>query len=517
MDIIQEEKEMIDLAQQGLSEFQPFYDAVPDTTLIGEQQTAVGYLMQAKDQVLIVEGRAGTGKTTMMKEVVRLIEQSGKRVFVAAPSSEASRGVLRDEGFDQAETVAKLLHDKKLHDQLQGQVLWVDEAGLLGVKDMAALLRLTVRVGARLILAGDTRQHASVARGDALRILRDVAKLPSTSLTEIHRQKHAGYKKAIQAISKGNVSDGFDTLDQLGYIKSAQGVDYAQVIASGYVDAMKRGKSALIVSPTHQQGLAVTTAVRDTLKQKRKIGKKDHHVKQYIPCNMTDAEKADASNYKTGHVLQINQNKPGMTRGSVWKVTGAQEKSLLLQDEHSKAISFAVEKEKHFEVYQETSMPLAKGDLIKITRNGFDHNKKRINNGQALQLVSINKKGEMTARNPVSKAEYQLTADFGHIAHGYCLTSHASQGKTVDEVFIYKPSATFPATDMKQFYVSVSRGREKAHIYTDDNEALIGHASRMRDRQSGLELMNLIERGKDLTERPEVKPSARQRRPLYAL
>lgn len=59
----------------------------------------------------------------------------------------------------------------------------------------------------------------------------------------------------------------------------------------------------------------------------------------------------------------------------------------------------------------------------------------------------------------------------------------------MDEIFIAQPSATFPATDARQFYVSVSRGRDAANIYTDDKEALLEHAAELGDRQSALELV----------------------------
>lgn len=51
-----------------------------------------------------------------------------------------------------------------------------------------------------------------------------------------------------------------------------------------------------------------------------------------------------------------------------------------------------------------------------------------------------------------------------------------------------QPASTFPATDMKQFYVSVSRARHVVHIYTDDAEALFDHVKESGDRTSALEL-----------------------------
>ena len=55
--------------------------------------------------------------------------------------------------------------------------------------------------------------------------------------------------------------------------------------------------------------------------------------------------------------------------------------------------------------------------------------------------------------------------EFGHLAHGYVTTSHASQGKTVDRVLIAMGSESRPAINAEQFYVSVSRGRDQATVY----------------------------------------------------
>ena len=100
--------------------------------LSDEQRNAVLHVLQSTDRVTAIRGGAGTGKTTMMKEAVAAIESGGAKVFTFAPSAEASRGVLRsDAGFANAETVEALLQNSKLQEQVRGQVIWIDEAGLV--------------------------------------------------------------------------------------------------------------------------------------------------------------------------------------------------------------------------------------------------------------------------------------------------------------------------------------------------------------------------------------------------
>ena len=78
---------------------------------------------------------------------------------------------------------------------------------------------------------------------------------------------------------------------------------------------------------------------------------------------------------------------------------------------------------------------------------------------------------------------------FGHWTHGYVVTSHAAQGKTVDVVLIAESSRSFPAASREQFYVSVSRGRERALVFTDDVAALHRAVTRSEPRPTATELI----------------------------
>ncbi len=490
-EVLAEEKRMVNLANQGKGKLKPLYIKEPVINLKGEQFEAVRHVLMTPHRVSIIRGRAGTGKTTLMKEAVNLINKSGHSVTVAAPTSQASRGVLRQEGFEGAETVAKLLVDKELQKGLEGQVLWVDEAGLLGTKDMTSLLDLATRKNARLILSGDTRQHASVERGDALRILNTVAGIKSAEVSRIYRQKNQGYREAVQDLSDGKVKNAFDKLDALDSIKPVDPLNPNEVLVEDYLATIKKGKSALVISPTHKQGESVTNEIRKRLRKAKLIGKKEIMAKRLVNLNLTKADKSDIRNYKPGHVLRFNQHKQGIKRGSAWTVESVNKKSICITDDKGKSVEMSVDDNKHFEVFAKDEIGLSKGDKIRITHNGIDANKKGLDNGQIMEVLSVNKKGHIQLRNVISKSSYKIDKEYGHIAHAHCITSHASQGKTVDEVFIAQPASTFPATDMKQFYVSVSRGRERVRIYTDDKQALLEHASHIRDRQSAIELVGV--------------------------
>lgn len=485
-----EEKRMVELARKGIGELKPLYMAAPTfKELDGQQADAVAHVLTTADRVSIIRGGAGTGKTKLMQEAAFWIEQTGKKIIAAAPTAQAARGVLKEDGFKDAETVAKLLTDKKLQESLTNQVLWVDEAGLLGTKDMVALLELATKKQARLILGGDTRQHASVVRGDALRILNTVGNITAAEVSKIRRQKTYPYRSAVEDLSQGNVKGAFEKLDAMGAIKSGNTEEMYDALLQDYFNAVKKGKSVLVISPTHQQGDRVTEEIRYQLSQLGKLGKKELQATRLTNKNLTVAEKSDIRNYQKGQCIQFNQNVDQIQRGSLWTVSEVTDSKVTIENKEKRTRFLNLTKSARFDVFEKSDIMLSKGDQVRITRNGYDEKNRRMNNGMSLTVKAVTKKGEIFLYNKQSKTKLLVKKDFGHIAHDYCITSHASQGKTVDEVFIVQPAATFPATNLKQFYVSVSRGRYEVRLYTDDRESLLEHASEMGDRQSALELV----------------------------
>ena len=242
-----------------------------------DQKNAVRHVLESRDTVTAVTGGAGTGKSSLMQEAAIAIETFGKRLFTFAPSTGA-REVLREKGFKNAETVEHLLRNTRFHNQLKNQVIWVDEAGQLDVRSMRAIFRIANMQNARVVLSGDTRQHTSPRCGEAMRILEKEAGLSIAHVHEIQRQKGL-YKEAVKLISRGHeVVDnqtgatgllaGFDMLDRLGKITEVNGEGRHTQLAAAYLQSTKKGKSTLVVSPTHAEAAAVTDCIRDGLRQR---------------------------------------------------------------------------------------------------------------------------------------------------------------------------------------------------------------------------------------------------------
>jgi hypothetical protein len=361
-----------------------------------------------------------------------------------------------------------------MQESAKGGVILVDEASQLGTRDMLRVFDVAEGVGARVILVGDRRQHRSVTAGEPLKLLEEKAGLRVAQVTEILRQK-GDYKKAAQALSEGRTGQAFEELDKLGWIKQVADADRYQQLAGAYLSAAaerkKDGepKSALVVSPTHAEAARITLAIRAGLKTQGKLDD-ERMVQVWTPTHLTDAQKADATQYDPGDLLQFHQNAPGHTKGS----------RLIVGD----GVRPPTELANRFEAYRPTQLALGVGDRIRLTAGGKTKDgKHRLSNGSLMTVEGFTKRGDI-----IVDRGWVIDRDFGHLSHGYVVTSHASQGVTVDKVFVGVSSESFPATYQRTAYVALTRGREQAQIYTDDRNALLKAVTRADEPLSATEL-----------------------------
>lgn len=490
--VLAEEERMVAFAREGKGTCRQF--SLPSEMKAGGPmnagQLAVAHqVLGSCDRVVLLRGAAGTGKTTLMRSVVNTIEAGGQKVMPVAPTAEASRGVLRADGFKRAETVAKLLADESLQKELKGNVLWVDEAGQVGTQDMAKLFALAEKAGARVILTGDSRQHASVPRGDALRILESQAGLPVAEVRQIVRQKGT-FREAVGALSRGDVAEGFDRLDKLGWVREipADGAR-EQAIATEYLQALHEGRTVLAIAPTHAEGRAITTAIRKGLESHGKLGAEERSFLQLVTDSPTEAERKDAVFYQPGMVVEFHQAAKGFKAGTRAEVAGVDDKGQVLV-RHGKATApLPLEQASRFQVFRATELTLRKGDSLRITKNAKDATgRHRINRGAVYQVAGFTASGDVKLANG-----WTLPKDFGNWSHGYVLTSHASQGKTVDRVLIAESTQSLPAASREQFYVSASRARESVTVFTDSKRELKEAIQSSGHRVSARELQQAAE------------------------
>jgi ATP-dependent exoDNAse (exonuclease V) alpha subunit len=372
------------------------------------------------------------------------------------------------------------LANKDFREQARDGYIYIDEAPLAGLSDIAKVFDHAKELNARIILQGDRKQHKSVQRGNLFPVLEQYAGLPIGRLTENWRQTNKQYKEAVKAIAKGDILAGYDKLDALGWVKET---DTNKPLVDEYLAGLKANKEMLVVAPTHQKCDELTADIRQRLKEEGKLGNEERTFEQLVPLHWTEAEKGDRFRYAGDEVIQFTRScgpyKAGQRVGAGDVLGGGELPS-------SKSMA----------VYRPGTLALAPGDTIRITGNGWTlpdakGNKHRLDNGSEYTIKGFT---ESTKNNPSGNIELSngwiIDKGFGHLTHGYVSTSHASQGRTVDRVLIAMGSESVPAINTEQFYVSVSRARESAKIFSDLPPDMLREAIQKHDiRKSATELM----------------------------
>ena len=153
-----------------------------------EQSLAIRYATARGGRVAVIEGAAGSGKTTTLRPITDLHREHGYEIVPTAVAWRTAVA-LGDDCNARPYCVDKLL---KLAAKGQVEIgrrtlIVVDEAGMLSTRQAHHILQLSERHGAKVVFAGDTRQQQPVEAGPGLRLIRDVA--GSVRVDRIRRQK----------------------------------------------------------------------------------------------------------------------------------------------------------------------------------------------------------------------------------------------------------------------------------------------------------------------------------------
>lgn len=481
-----------------------------------EQRVAVQRVFDSEDWIVGLVGRAGTGKTTLLQEVQMGLATRGRGLVIAAPTTQAARDVLRADGFRDAETVKGLLINAGMHEKLRGAVLWIDEAGMLGNRDTLALLRLAQEKGAaKVVLAGDHSQIRSVPRGDAFRFLVQQSGLQVFRLEKIQRQKQPGLREAVAAFSQGDAGKGIGLLDAQGaVIEETQG--FGESLARRYTELISRkgkGPSVLVVSATHKEGEDITALIRRELRGAKVLKQEERSFHRTTNMAWTEAQKANPAMYEEGLVVQFKNNVPGFSRGErvrVAAVSAREGEVHVFTNRDAKTTKILpLDRPADFQIYRLNSLKISPGDRLTVTENGFGLDRYRLNNGATVQVAGFTDEGDIRLVNG-----RVIPRNFGHLKHGYVVTADAAQSKTVDVVLVAAGKDSLAITDQRRAYVSVSRARQEAVIYTTDKAELKKAAQRDSIRHTGTELVGR-ERAEEIvsgiTQREALKAQERVR------
>ena len=324
--ILATELALIQTVNAGCDAVAPLHPGYRPADWLGEdQRRAIYHVLRTSDRITGLRGLAGSGKTTALRELVAACKEAKIEPLFCAPTA-AATDVLRKEGFA-AKTLQSLLLTKPVMSARQLVVL--DEAGAVGMDDMKRLFDYAKE--ARIILSGDTGQHASVARGDALRILEQHSNFKSGQLTAIRRQRKAEYRKAVELAAQKNTNEAFAQLERMGAVVEFSDGTLHESAAKSYVKALAENKSALLVAPTWNEIEALTEKVRAALKSSGRLAGEEKEFQVFDSLSWTEAQKRDSRQYRPGLAIHFHRRTAGFAKDETVAVVAVENAALKVE------------------------------------------------------------------------------------------------------------------------------------------------------------------------------------------
>ncbi|MGV1908320.1 Ti-type conjugative transfer relaxase TraA [Agrobacterium cavarae] len=171
--------------------------------LSDEQKAAIEHVAGG-ERIAAVIGRAGSGKTTMMKAAREAWEAAGYRVVGGALAGKAAEGLEKEAGIVSRTLSSWELNWSQGRGTLDDKTVFVlDEAGMVSSRQMAMLVETVTRAGAKLVLVGDPEQLQPIEAGAAFRAITD--RIGYAELETIYRQHEQWMRDASLDLARGNV------------------------------------------------------------------------------------------------------------------------------------------------------------------------------------------------------------------------------------------------------------------------------------------------------------------------
>ena len=386
------------------------------------------------NNVCIITGGPGTGKTTIIKTIIDIYKSRGKKVVLCAPTGRAAKRMTEATG-EEASTLHRLLEIGKVSDEkpdpdldvtpIDADVVIIDEMSMVDIFLMNYVVKALFK-GTKLVLVGDTDQLPSVGPGVVLKDLIDSKRIPYIRLNKIFRQ-------ALQSeiiVNSHKVNEGINFLEDV----KNNAVDMKISMNDDDFTQSKKSKEQDKDKPSNRSDTKndfFFIQEKSTMQIINKILELYNLEEQII----TPSKKGDLGTKNLNKVIQENFNPASV-----------------------------IKNEKKFGeiIYRE-------GDKIMQTKNNYDimwRRKSEINsgifNGEMGVIEKIDDEaGEVKIRFDDDKVAFYSYQDLDQIEHSFAITVHKSQGSEFQTVIIPIYQAAPMLLTRNLLYTGMTRAKDK--------------------------------------------------------
>jgi len=372
-----------------------------------EQRDAYRHVTSGPDLALVV-GYAGTGKSAMLGVARQAWEAEGYRVQGAALSGIAAEGLEAGSGIS-SRTLASLEWGWKAgRDQLTSRdVLVVDEAGMVGSRQMERVLSVARQAGAKVVLVGDPEQLQAIEAGAAFRALAE--RHGAVEISAVRRQHEPWQREATRELATGRTGVALGRYERAGMVVGHGTREAARAgLVAGW-DAERRAapeQSRVILAYTRADVAALNALARETLREAGELGAEQQVVTE-----------RGVRAFAVGDRVMFLKNERGLGAGP-GGVGGVAVKNGTLG-----------------------------------TLEGME--------GERLTVRLDGAGGD----GPARRVSFELR-DYGHVEHGYAATIHKAQGVTVDRAHVLASGFM----DRHAAYVALTRHRDGVTLHYGQDE-----------------------------------------------
>lgn len=494
-EMIQIEKDIVENIQNA-KELNPLTDKETAQKFINSnfstfttgQKEAFLHITTSQDQLIAIQGDAGSGKTYMLKALKEFSNKDNLQGL--ALTGKAAEEIEKESGI-KSDTLHSFLNQKEFKDN---QVYVVDEASMIGSKQLHQLQKIADKTNSKIVLIGDTKQFQTIQAGSIFSELQKRNLIKTAYMSENLRAKTDLLKEIYEDIKNKNIKKAFKNIEDNNLVKETSNL---QEIKEQY---LKDSDNTLLIASKNKDRRELNQIIRNELKE-HITNSKELTIRENTALD--DVERHYSQNYRKDQIVFINKPIPGLKAGSehiikdvdtlsntITLLKGNKEIQVDLSKHGNKLSSFNI-LNKEFGV----------NDKIVFTKND---KKLKIKNGQTATITKL--AGDTLHYKKENGDEATLNLKkYNYIDWGYAITDYKAQGQTSKNVIVLADSQM---ANMNSFYVQVTRAKENLKIFTDNLETLKERAEQEQTKTSTLDYSSSTINNQQTTKQEEIKEMA---------
>ena len=396
------------------------------------------------NNVCIITGGPGTGKTTIIKSLIDIFESKSKKVVLAAPTGRAAKRMTETTGHD-AKTIHRLLEIGKIDDDklknvdsniepVDCDVMVIDEMSMVDVFLMNYIAK-AIYYGTKLVLVGDSNQLPSVGPGNILKDLIESEKIPFIALNKIFRQAELS-KIIVNAhrVNNGETFIGYrdydeESMQDFYYVNEYNQDKILKLLVSLCKDRLKNYgdydffSNIQVLTPT-KKGKLGTRELNKLLQQELNPKTDALNEKQYGLVTFREGDK----------VMQIKNN-------------------------------YDIYWEKQANNYLKSSSRTSLSQGLKNIETGTG-----IFNGELGRITLIdNEAHQLEVEFDDGKTAMYAFSELEELEHSYSITIHKAQGSEFDVVILVVPQSSNMLLTRNLLYTGMTRAKKLLIVIGNNN------------------------------------------------